>query len=256
MNNELLLFPHTLVNRTLLKGDLDRYIRSDSLQQLILALRKYHREGLLNFEVRLNPVYVEQQDALSTLKTRTDVLKPNFPMWAYRSNSDGLARFYADIEAKKPLSEAQSAEIIEKLPADIALQYFQFKITHVEWERLKEYVSKQPRSSVTRSKNSFNVSKYKDLQVDGIHVTYKGRSVHLTNQHTEVVRLLIDHGGAVCTYDEFLENYASIFTKHDLADPQDTLIKLISAVRTKLKPIIGYNCIINIPSVGWCLQLN
>lgn len=257
MNTELSLFPRTIAKKSLLKSGLDRYIRADSVPQLYLALREYRREGLFDFEVRVSPDYVDQEDAIMTVKLRADVMIPAAPVWAFQQNSHGLARLYSSIKAKKALSEAEISEVITKFPADFSERFVQFKIIDVDWDMLREFVASQPVDAKRRSKNTFDVVEYRGLRIDGVNISYQGRSFHIRNGLKQALRLLMEKKGLVCTYDDFFDSYNSVF-KHNanLSNPQATLRKLISEVRKELKPIIGYDCIVNDPETGWHLQIN
>ncbi len=255
MITELLLFKKAFIKKPLLKSDLDRYMKTNSIQELYSSLCDYRQQKLFDFEVRLNLDYIAQEEALELLKLRS-IITPIGPRWAYRQNSHGLVGFYENIKTGKALSEEAIIKVIEKLPSDLSERYLQFKLINVDWDGLRTYINNQIISKNIKRYDKFSDSKYKNLIISGTGVSYKGRPFFLRNGHMQALRILLDNGKSTSTYDDFLDSSSGVFKHKNLKKPERTLVKLISELRRELYPIIGYDCIANDYENGWHLELN
>jgi len=255
MITELLLFKKTFIKKSLLKADLDRYMKTNLIQVLYSSLCDYRQQKLFDFEVRLSLDYIAQEDALEQLKLKS-IITPIGPRWVYQQNSHGLVGLYENIKTGNALSEKEIIKIIEKLPSDLSERYLQFKLINVDWDRLKAYINSQLISKNIKRYDKFSDSKYKNLTISGTKISYKGRPFFLRNGHMQALRILLNNGKSISTYDEFLEDSSGVFKHKNLKKPERTLVKLISELRKELYSIIGYDCIVNDYENGWHLELN
>ena len=249
MQIKLLAAPPTKIqNKTLSKYELDRYFQTDSVESLIVTLKKGEFAGLFNFDVYLSAEY------LGWVKDKHKLLNP--PTFG---TDLGFAKPYKlydlsdKIQNGEPLSEADIARVVAELPQEIAERYLRFRLRNIDYEELRSSVTTK-NSRAHKDEYSEHV-KYKGLAVVGARVTYLGTPVHLSFQHRQVVRVFLQHPDAIVAPDIFISDPDIFNPNKDYDDARETLGKLIPAVHKKLKAVIGEKCIFNEPNEGWRLNI-
>lgn len=260
MKMQMNIPPKRLEGKRLTKSEIDKYIANSSVEDLTLRLRHLHREGVLKFGVTLDPAYLKARERRdrdnSKLAMSLDVLKPTLPWLGYTVGSrvyDELSPLYSKIKAGTPLTGADVASVMRALPENIALQHLRFTLHDINWQAYGTLAAASPIKF--SNKNSYDRVELDGLAIDGSVTSYRGQEFKLSFQHQQALRLLIDHAGIATATNEFFEDYWSIFTKDNYADPEATVRKLVSALRKELTKIIGYDCIENTPNEGWRLKL-
>ncbi len=235
---------HRLDNTVVSVNELDRYFGTKSLDELLQKLRQLAWDGYFELEVTLSTEYFAWQSSHRDLIYGNDIIPP-FD-YAYRSlrerDTHGLS-----ISSVKPLTDEQISEVLQKLPANLANQYLRFKLWDVNSESLLELITSQQNIRGADPDEFYDRVEHNGLVADGSDITYKGKQVILGFQHRQVLRMLLEKKGKLCTKDEFTGN-PDIFTDDSYPNIKATLRKLISALRTELKPTVGINCIKNTPS--------
>ena len=82
--------PTRLVNKFVLKRELDPYFAVDTLEQLIMVLRKLKRQGYLNFDVQIKSDYFAWQRSRTDLKLQADILNHPDPFGMMYRDEYGL----------------------------------------------------------------------------------------------------------------------------------------------------------------------
>ncbi|MBW4061175.1 helix-turn-helix domain-containing protein [Candidatus Saccharibacteria bacterium] len=96
---------------------------------------------------------------------------------------------------------------------------------------------------------------YKGVAVDSDNrISYRGTPIPFTFQEQQVMFVFLDNPERLLTKDAFTNN-PDVFTREHYPDKDATLRKLIWAVHTKLKRVIGKDCIENVPREGWRLEI-
>lgn len=249
---KLKLMPESLEDKVLRKEDLDRYFSNTSIENLVLLLRSLRRSGCLNFEVTMDKQYLSLIKDRETLALRSDVLIPINRGFNITNDTYGLGRLHTKFKNEEPLSESDIVLVAESLPEDIALKYLGFKLFNIDWEAYEEAVTENPIEE--KLEDSYDRVEFNGLTVDGGQVSYRGREMQVSFQHRQVIRLLVSKQGGLCTRDDFLDDYWSIFNRQNYANIDATLRKLISAVRGELVHGTGKDLIVNEPNEGWKLS--
>lgn len=251
---ELKLPPKTIEGRLVCKVELDRYIASSSIANLVLQLREVRREGVLNFEIILDRSYLSEINDRKSLALQAGVLRPlaSFDL-SYAYDKYGLGGLHGKIRTGEPLSESDIAFIIAKLPENIAAELFRYKLFNIDWEAYEKLVDAYPSNS--RPEDDYIRVEHEGLVVDGTSVSFKGRQVRTSVQHRETIRLFVESAGALCFYDDFFEHSRGIFARSDYANPRATLRHLISDIRADLRGLTGRDCIASVAGEGYRLVL-
>lgn len=228
-----------------------QYFDASSIHELLLAMSRHRRAGYYDYAIRLSPKYIDWEDAEYARRFRTDVLEPIDPFGVLKLGRYRLNSLYDKIRSGTPLTENELDDVLDKLPIEMTERYLLFQVTDVDVDRIAEIVAPRP----VEPDAEFVTVAYRGLESSGSVITFRGKKLVMPFQHRQVVRLLIERKGGLCTEDEFLDRYASIFEGDNYADPHRTLVQLMSAVRLKLKAAVGYNCIENTRGEGWSLNL-
>lgn len=246
--------PQSLENRSVRKHELDKYFINTSLEHLVRVLAHMRRIGCLDYEITLDKAYVEMLKNRDAVLTRSDVLvNAPKPLGDYVNDEYGLGSLHRKISSSEPLSDSDVMLISSKLPSEMKENMLSFKLTNIDWEALEELISDYPANST--EEDALDKVEYNGLVVDGAVVSYKGKIINVGYQHRQVIRMLVEQQGGICTKDDFMDDYVGIFNRDNYANVEITLRKLISAVRNDLKTATGKDCITNIPSEGWRLSL-
>lgn len=189
---KMLMKPMTLLrrleNKVISVRELSRYLGTKSLDDLLLTLRRLAHEDYCGYDVTLCAEYFEWQRAHRDVIFENDILYPfDYTYKAMRERDTyGLS-----VKANKPLAEKEVAEIIQKLPPDLAEKHLRFKLTNIDQEKLYEFVMTQQKTSSTNKDEYYDRIKHNGLVVDGVEVTYNDEPVATSFQHRQTLRLLM-----------------------------------------------------------------
>jgi hypothetical protein len=132
--------------------------------------------------------------------------------------------------------------------------YIDFEITDQKFRRSIELASKNSEPIGDEDPEELE-SEGLLIGRDGL-VSYSGENIALTTQERDLLRVLMKRPGELCTKDDFKDPHVGIFkSDHNYPDIDTTLRKLIAATHKKLRAAVGHNCIMNVASEGWRLEL-
>lgn len=242
---------YRLEDKAVSVNELARCFDTKSLDELLQKLQRLSWADYFKLEVSLSPEYFKWQSSHRELIFGNEIVE-SFD-YAYRVMRE-RDTYGLSVSTVKPLTDEEISEVARKLPTEIANQYLRFKLQDISVEALLVELSKGHNMHNTDGDEFYDRIEYKGLAADGSEITYKGKPVVMGFQHRQVLRMLLERQGKLCTKDELTDNQ-DIFTKDDYPNLDTTLRKLIGAVRRVLTGTIGFNCIKNIPSEGWYLEL-
>lgn len=238
-----------LENKWLTDRQLGRYFATNSPGDLLMELRRLRRKGVFQFEVMLSQGYYDREKSRRDVILRTDVFKPVDVLGrVFERDTYGIS-----VESDTPLSENEIIKLFMYLPPDLAERYLRFKLTNINQNLFEQIIARHK----TRGGDDdfYDRIEYRSLVADGSMISYNDEPIAMGFQHRQVVRILIEKQGKLCTKDEFTES-PDVFTGENYPDIDITLRKLVADVHRKLRSVVGKNCIKNVPSEGWLLELD
>jgi hypothetical protein len=219
---------------------------------LIKALRHYSREGFFRFEITLMTEYFDEQRARQEVPLHTDVLNPIDPFGAMRNASHPLS-----FNDGTTLSESQIDEVTRMLPRDMIDQYLRFTLNIIDQAMLVKLVSKLTGENAVEEDAFYRPVVYHGLAIEGSVISFRKKPFKMGLHHREAMRILIEKKGGVCTYDDFKDDDAGIFTKtlSEYSNINHTIRGLIYDLRTELTLATGKQLIENSDNGGWYLDI-
>lgn len=239
-----------LENRVVSEDELRRYLNTESLNDLLLTLRYLEREGYFNAEVMLSAKYRSWARDRHRLLLQADALNPPDPFGVMRQAIYGLS-----VECEAPLTRAEVNEVIRALSNDMAERYLQFKLSNINQEKLLDYVEMGVKSRGADKDEFYGRVEYRGLVVNGPKVTFNGEPIKMGLQHRQALRIFIDKEGRVCSYEDFTDDSAGIFTRKSYPNLKHTVRNLIYELRKALEAATEKVVIENSNSDGWCLNI-
>lgn len=242
--------PKKIINKYVSSRELERYFGNSSVGALVVALRQGLLEGFFNFDITLDPGYIEWGEAKH---------KAQFPVDFSGSNLGyvRLPRYkFEDLSSKiisgEPLSGSEVQKVIGGLPHDIIEKYLRVRLHSLDYDKLKKIVSPKKKS---HKKDTYVRIERDGLIIDGATVSYNDKLIDMGFQHRQVLRVFLEHYGYLVEHNTFI-NDRDIFSKEDYRKDLNVRIgQLISELHNKLRAAIGEDCISNIPSEGWTLKI-
>lgn len=236
--------------------ELERYFDVGSLEELIVALRKYSRDQYFEYEIILSPEYIAREDSRRTVLLRSDRLNPVDPFGVMQRDSNHLDALYPKIREGLALSEMEIIKVIENLPIDLARDYLQFRLKNIDTEKIrKSLLSETP----TDKKEDIEVLRYKGLTLTGANVEYLSTPIEIRAQLREILRVFLKNPNTLLTYDDFTDVLTDIFDPNKPSSNQrENLSKYISRLHTTLRSAdaVGKRCIFNEHKEGWLLRID
>lgn len=132
--------------------------------------------------------------------------------------------------------------------------FVDIKITDVKLHRSLELAAKS--SEPIGDDDPGETLPYKGLQAkrDGL-IYYNDEEVPFTPQQRDVMRVLLKRPDELRSKEAFTDSDASIFSRENYPNIDDTLAKLVAATHAKLRIVVGKECIFNTAGQGWKLKL-
>jgi len=241
--------PKKLVNKYVSSHELERYFGNSSVEALVVALRQGRLEGFFEFDITLDPGYIEWSEAKHKAQFPVDFLGTDLGYArAPRYKFEGLS---SKINNGESFSESEVQNVIGELPHDIAEKYLRFRLRNIDYDELRRVV--RPLLRHNKTDDSHDKVEYNGLIVQGTLVSYLGKTISMPPKHREVIRFFVKNSDRLIFKDEFIEE-RDIIDATKLTRPYETLSKLIPAVHKDLRPIIG-ECIYSVPGEGWRLKI-
>jgi hypothetical protein len=249
--NLLAVPPSKIQNKAVSRYALEKYFGAKTVEQLLLILRHARRANYLNFGVTIDPEYLVWQEGRLRVAIRAEGnSQPHYPFSVLLPDTSGLAWLLTKIRNNTPLTDQEIARAIHEAPSDVAERYLRFTLRDIDQKELREFV-KQPK----RRASGYGDYEYKGLSIRGVEVAYQGKSIYMSPQQREVLRVFLAAPEALRTPDIFTGN-ADIFSpKRHYNDVNVTLGKLIPSVHKLLQEAIGEPCIFNKAKEGWKLKI-
>lgn len=132
--------------------------------------------------------------------------------------------------------------------------FIDIRITDLKLHRSLELAAKS--SEPINDDDPEETLPYKGLRAnrDGL-IYYNGEEIHFTPQQRDVMRVLLRRPDELRPKEAFTDSDASIFSRKNYPNIDDTLAKLIAATHVKLRSAVGKDCIFNTAGQGWKLKL-
>ena len=245
---EIYKYPYGLQNKIVSKHKVDRYFSAKSLDELIIGLHQYVREGYFKLDVTLSTEYLDWENKHQEILFQTDVLNHYDPFGVMQRGKYGLSH----LTTKTSLSRTEIAEVIEKLPNDMAELYLQFKLSEIDQKRLRDRVAET--QSKNKRRTAYDTLKYNGLEASGAEITYLKKPIDMGFQELQVARVFLENPEKLRYKDMFTTN-REIFPGDLYPDVIETLGKLVPAVHKKLRKAVGKKCIFNKRKEGWYLKI-
>jgi hypothetical protein len=252
MKMKLLAVPPSKVqNKAKSRYGLEKYFGAETVEQLLFTLRQARRANYLNFDVTVDPAYLLWQEERRKVVLRADGdYQPTHLLNSFLPDNSGLRWLSTKIRNNTSLTDQEIARAIHEAPSDVAERYLRFTLRDIDQKGLRKIV-KQPK----RRASGYGDYEYKGLSIRGVEVVYQGKSIYMSSQQREVLRVFLSAPEALRTPDIFTGNTDIFSPSRHYNDVNVTLGKLIPAVRKKLQEAIGEPCIINTPKEGWTLKI-
>jgi hypothetical protein len=248
---ELAALLRRLEGKVLSGHELGRYLGTKSLDELLLTLHQLTREDYFKYEITLSKEYFDRQKAHRSVLYRRDVLvNAANPFGVLDWDTNGIS-----VKSEAPLSDAETIDVIRKLPDDMAERYLQFKLRNIGQEKLYKYVAAQQKAHGADEDDFYDRVEHHGLVVNGSKVTYDGEPIKMGFQHRQALRVFIGKEGRVCSYDDFTDDVAGIFRRQNYRNINHTIRNLIYEIRIEIKTATNKNLIANSSSDGWYLDI-
>ncbi|MBX6334738.1 hypothetical protein IRY61_05395 [Candidatus Saccharibacteria bacterium] len=246
-----------LTNKIVSKRELARYFDTDTIDELLLALREGASRGYFDFQVLFSKEYLVWSAARQELLRRADTFdgddKGYTATLRIERETYGLDGLFLRSGGDRQLNDAEIVAVTRKLPSDLVERYLRFKLSNIDKKKVYELVANQQK--VRGADDEFyDRVEYNGLVADGTEITYNGEPITMSFQHRQVVRLLLKKRGELCYKDEFTDN-VDIFARANYPNPNKTLAKLVAAVHDELRAVVRKDCIVNVPKEGWKLVI-
>ncbi len=242
--------PSKMVNKAVSTYELEKYFQADSAESLIDALEYGERKGLFNFDVTVSKQYLDWLAARHKLLNPTSL---GVDLGFRKPAAYELYGISDKIKNGEALSKEEVQRVIRDVPHDMLERYLRFRLHDIDYKELHGYL--QPKTSQAEKDEDYGMVQYKGLVANGAKITYYDQPIYMGFQHRQVLRLLIEQQGELCSKGEFFGN-VDLFTSDSYSSDMDSLLRnLIYEARKKLKVAVGGNCIKNMPREGWHLKL-
>jgi hypothetical protein len=197
----------------------------------------------LAYPYNKNPI-IRWSDLYQEVHDYHDLTLP--PFWE-------LILSYQLVDGQLAITNIGYSKVVSKKNHKSYIQPFaELKLT--DGGKLKRKVDLLSKSSEPISDDDPKELPYKGLLAgrDGL-IRFNDEVINLTHQQREVMRVFLKRPEELRTRDDFI--HGDIFPYKDYKDLDATLSKLVSATHRQMRLAVGYDCISNMPSIGWMLKL-